>query len=71
MEDGTICAMDFDFLFRGATVFDGTGAKAFQADVGVRGETIAAIGDLSAAGTQASAPSPKASGWPRRRCGAS
>ena len=49
MEDGTICAMDFDFLFRGATVFDGTGAKAFQADVGVRGETIAAIGDLSAA----------------------
>lgn len=41
--------MDFDFLFRGATVFDGTGAKAFQADVGVRGETIAAIGDLSAA----------------------
>ena len=45
--------MDFDFIFRGATVFDGTGAKPFVADVGIVGETIAAIGDLSA--TQAKA----------------
>ena len=41
--------MDFDFLIRGATVFDGTGAKPFVADVGVRGERIAAVGDLGAA----------------------
>ena len=41
--------MDFDFLFCGATVFDGSGAKPFTADVGVRGETIAAVGDLARA----------------------
>ncbi len=41
--------MDFDFLFRGATVIDGSGAKAFTADVGVLGDRIAAVGDLAAA----------------------
>jgi N-acyl-D-amino-acid deacylase len=38
----------FDLLFRGATVIDGTGAPRFEADVGVRGERIAAVGDLAA-----------------------
>ncbi len=40
--------MNFDVIFRGATVFDGTGAPPFQADVGLSGERIAAVGDLSA-----------------------
>jgi N-acyl-D-amino-acid deacylase len=37
----------FDLLVRGATVLDGTGAPRFQADVGVRGERVAAIGALA------------------------
>lgn len=41
--------MDFDFLFRRATIIDGSGARAFVADVGVRGDRIAAVGDLAAA----------------------
>ncbi|MDW8290292.1 MAG: D-aminoacylase [Armatimonadota bacterium] len=39
----------FDLILRGGTVFDGTGAEPFVADVGVRGERIVAIGDLSSA----------------------
>ncbi len=38
-----------DIVIRNATVVDGTGAKAFQADVGVRGQRIEAIGDLGGA----------------------
>ncbi len=40
--------MDFDFILRDATVFDGTGAAPFRADVGLSGERIVAVGDLSA-----------------------
>jgi N-acyl-D-amino-acid deacylase len=36
----------FDLLVRGASVIDGTGAPGRRADVGVRGDRIAAIGDL-------------------------
>jgi len=36
----------FDLLIRGGTVVDGSGAAGLQADVGVRGERIAAIGTL-------------------------
>jgi len=36
-----------DLKIEGATVFDGTGAAGGRTDVGVRGETIVAIGDLS------------------------
>jgi N-acyl-D-aspartate/D-glutamate deacylase len=39
----------FDLLIRGASVIDGTGAPAIAADVGVRGDRVAAVGDLSAA----------------------
>ena len=37
----------FDVLIRGARVLDGTGNPWFYADVGIRGERIAAMGDLS------------------------
>ena len=39
----------FDVLVRGGTVYDGTGAAGRRADVGVRGDRIAAVGDLSGA----------------------
>lgn len=37
----------FDLCIDGATVVDGSGAPAYVADVGVRGSTIAAIGQLA------------------------
>jgi N-acyl-D-amino-acid deacylase len=39
----------FDVLIRGGTVYDGTGAPGRRADVGIRGDTIAVVGDLSKA----------------------
>ncbi len=38
---------DFDVILRGGTVVDGSGAPRFVADVGLRGDRIASIGDLS------------------------
>src|SRR5437879_3628656 len=40
-------AEEFDILIRGGTVYDGSGAPGKRADVGLRGDTIAAVGDLS------------------------
>ena len=37
----------FDLLLRGGTVIDGTGAPRVLADVGIRGDRIAAIGQLA------------------------
>ncbi|MCR4266544.1 amidohydrolase family protein [Nitratireductor sp. ZSWI3] len=37
----------FDILIRNATVIDGTGAERCSADVGVSGDRIAAVGDLT------------------------
>lgn len=37
----------FDILITGGDVIDGTGAPCRRADVGIRGDTIVAIGDLS------------------------
>ena len=39
----------FDLILAGGTVVDGTGRAAFRSDVGIRGEHIAAIGDLAQA----------------------
>ncbi len=39
----------FDLIIRGGTLIDGTGAPGIRADVGVVGDRIKAIGDLSAA----------------------
>ena len=38
-----------DIVIAGGTVFDGTGAEPRVADVGIRGDRVAAIGDLAAA----------------------
>ncbi len=37
----------FDVVIRGGTVYDGTGAPGRRADVGIRGDRIAAVGDLA------------------------
>jgi len=48
----------FDLLIRGGTVYDGSGGEPYAADVGVRGDRIAAIGALAGAraGTAIDAP---------------
>jgi N-acyl-D-aspartate/D-glutamate deacylase len=40
-----------DFVLRGATVYDGTGAKGDVADVAIQGERIVAVGKFTAAGS--------------------
>ncbi len=39
----------FDVVIRGGTVYDGTGSPGRRADVGIRGDRIDAVGDLSKA----------------------
>jgi N-acyl-D-amino-acid deacylase len=39
----------YDVVIRGGTVYDGSGGAPVRADVGIRGDTIAAVGDLAAA----------------------
>jgi N-acyl-D-amino-acid deacylase len=39
----------FDVIIRGGTVYDGTGGPPRRADVGIRGDRIAAVGDLKTA----------------------
>jgi N-acyl-D-amino-acid deacylase len=41
--------VQFDVIIRGGTVYDGAGGKPRAADVGLRGDKVAAVGDLSAA----------------------
>ena len=40
---------DFDVIIKGGTVYDGTGAEPKRADVAIRGDRIAGIGDFKAA----------------------
>ena len=42
----------FDIIFRGARLIDGTGGVSRTGDLGVRGDRIAALGDLSGASGQ-------------------
>lgn len=42
-------AQDYDVIIRGGRVLDGTGNPPIYADVGVRGDRIAAVGDLARA----------------------
>ena len=46
---GAAAAQDYDVLIRGGRIVNGSGNPWFEADVGIRGDRIAAIGDLSAA----------------------
>lgn len=48
---GIACAPpeSFDVLIRNGTVYDGTGAPGMRADLGIRADEIAAIGDLARA----------------------
>ncbi|NSW55113.1 MAG: D-aminoacylase [Armatimonadetes bacterium] len=39
----------FELIIRNGLLFDGTGAPARPADIGIRGDTIAAVGDLAGA----------------------
>ena len=39
----------FDVVIRGGTLYDGTGSPGRRADVGIRGDLIAAVGDLAGA----------------------
>lgn len=41
--------LPYDVIVVGGTVYDGTGAAPFKADVGIRGDRIESIGDLRAA----------------------
>ena len=36
----------FDYLIKGGTIVDGTGAESFQADIAITGDRIVAIGTL-------------------------
>jgi N-acyl-D-amino-acid deacylase len=45
----TAAGPEFDVVIRGGTVYDGTGSEPVRADVGVRGDRIVTIGDLSTA----------------------
>lgn len=38
---------EFDTVLRGAMILDGTGGPAWKGDVGIRGDTIAALGEIS------------------------
>ena len=45
----TACGQEFDVILRGGSVYDGLGKPAVRADVGIRKDTIAVVGDLSKA----------------------
>ena len=42
----TLAAQQFDILIRNGRVVDGSGNPAIQADVGIRGDEIVAVGRL-------------------------
>ncbi|HMF13184.1 MAG TPA: D-aminoacylase [Gemmataceae bacterium] len=42
-------APTYDFILRGGTVYDGSGKAGVRTDIGIRGDKLAAIGDLAKA----------------------
>src|SRR5688572_13451660 len=40
---------EFDLIIKNGTIYDGSGGKPFKADVGIKGDKIAGIGNLSRA----------------------
>ena len=59
----------FDLLIPRGTVTGGSGAPGVRADVGVVGDRIAAVGDLSGAAAEGVAIVANAPGWVLRRAG--
>ncbi len=49
---GLVAAQDLDFILSGGWVYDGMGSPPIRADVGIRGDSIAVIGDLSSGRTK-------------------
>ncbi|HEX6623891.1 MAG TPA: D-aminoacylase [Pyrinomonadaceae bacterium] len=45
-------APEFDVVIRGGTVYDGTGSEPVRADVGLRGDQVVTVGDLSKSGAK-------------------
>jgi N-acyl-D-amino-acid deacylase len=45
---------EYDKIIRNGMIYDGTGGEPFKADIGLRGDTIAFIGDLSGVSAQIS-----------------
>src|ERR1041384_139943 len=46
------CSQEFDLIITGAEIIDGSGAKAFVADIGIRDKRITCIGNLAGARSQ-------------------
>ena len=46
---GSASQQHFDVIIRGGTIYDGTGRAPVKADVGIKGDRIAAVGNLSRA----------------------
>src|SRR5215472_14916957 len=45
----SLAEVSFDVIIRNGTVYDGTGAEPRQADVAIRGDRIAGVGDFKSA----------------------
>jgi N-acyl-D-amino-acid deacylase len=48
LSTGPARAAEYDVIIRGGTIYDGSGKQPFVGDVALRGDVIAAVGDLSA-----------------------
>ncbi len=44
---GFSCKPDYDVIIRNGTIYDGSGSTPYSADLGIKGDTIAFIGDLT------------------------
>src|ERR1044072_5737711 len=45
----SVASQQFDVIIRGGTVYDGTGRTPVKADVGIKGDRIVAVGNLTRA----------------------